>query len=88
MPGSRLVQKVLHELSKPRTGEKSGRFSGVAIVDELIRPGFQGRVYFRSSWWPARSEQLLLLYKGRSVEVVGIEGITLLVRPISNKNRR
>jgi len=78
-----VVKKILHELFKPRADEELKRFNGLAIVDELIHPAARGRVRFRSSLWPARCEQLTSICQGRTVEVIGVEGITLVVRPVS-----
>lgn len=56
-------------------------FNEQAIVDETIYPYQSGRVYYQSSWWPARCEQEIILAPGDMVDVVGIHNITLLVAP-------
>lgn len=56
-------------------------FNEEAIVDEPIYARRTGRVYFQSSWWPARCDQEITLETGDIVYVVGIDNITLLVTP-------
>ncbi|HLO52208.1 MAG TPA: NfeD family protein [Kamptonema sp.] len=58
-------------------------FHEQAIVDEAIYPHSIGRVYFQATWWPARCEceHETIIKPGELVYVVGIENITLLVRP-------
>ena len=52
-----------------------------AIVDEEIRPGDCGRVYFQNSWWPAKCDLDMTLQRGELVDVLGIDNITLIVGP-------
>ncbi|CBN57385.1 MULTISPECIES: NfeD family protein [Kamptonema] len=56
-------------------------FNEEAIVDEPIYARRTGRVYFQSSWWPARCDQEITLETGDIVYVIGIDNITLLVTP-------
>ena len=56
-------------------------FNEEAIVDEPIYARRTGRVYFQSSWWPARCDQEITLETGDIVYVVGIDNIALLVTP-------
>ncbi len=52
-----------------------------AIVDEEIRPGDCGRVYFQNSWWPAKCDLDMTFQRGELVDVLGIDNITLIVGP-------
>lgn len=54
------------------------------IVEETIGPNGAGRVKFDATYWPAKLYQATpetLLLPEQAVMVVGIQGITLLVRP-------
>lgn len=54
-------------------------------VNRSVTTQNPGRVYFRATYWPARlSETTALgeLKPGDPVEVVGREGLTLLVKPL------
>ncbi len=61
-----------------------------AIVEQTIQPYRSGRVRFRGSWWNARCEQAITLNCGEIVYVVGMTGITLLVKSgsLSELNRK
>lgn len=59
--------------------------SGEAIVDEAIRPYRKGRCRWKGSYWFARCELEITIAPDDVVEVVGIENITLLVRPIGDR---
>ena len=61
---------------------------GEATVSKEIKPHMKGRVYFQGTWWPAQCEQEACLLPGEIVEVVGIRGITLLVRPKESEHPR
>jgi membrane protein implicated in regulation of membrane protease activity len=52
-----------------------------AIVEETIRPNHSGRVRFQGSWWFARCLDDITVEPGHEVNVVGHQGITLLVEP-------
>jgi membrane protein implicated in regulation of membrane protease activity len=54
---------------------------GEAVVSVEIRPHCKGRVRFKGTWWPARCDQSVVLMPGETVNVVGIEAITLVVEP-------
>lgn len=54
---------------------------GQAVVEKIIQPGQSGRVKFKASWWSARCPEAVTIPVGELVEVVGTEGITLLVEP-------
>ncbi len=58
---------------------------GQGIVQQAILPPYSGRVRFRATYWPARLSQTTTLGKlqpGDPVEVVGRDGLTLLVQPL------
>ena len=60
-------------------------FQGQGIVQQAIAPPYAGRVYFRATYWPARLAQTAMvgeLQPGDPVEVLGREGLTLLVKPL------
>jgi membrane protein implicated in regulation of membrane protease activity len=55
-------------------------------VDQAVTPSQTGRVYFQATYWPARLSQTSTskeLPPGAPVEIVGREGLTLLIRPIA-----
>ncbi len=52
-----------------------------AIVEETIRPNHSGRVRFQGSWWFARCQADVTIKPGEEVDVIGNQGITLLVDP-------
>ena len=54
---------------------------GAACVDTPIYPNQSGRVKAAGSWWPARCRDNVVLQQGDTVNIVGIENITLLVVP-------
>lgn len=58
-------------------------FKGRGVVKQAIRPFYPGRVQFRATYWPARLERNSpeRLEPGDLVEVLGREGLTLLVKP-------
>jgi membrane protein implicated in regulation of membrane protease activity len=55
---------------------------GEAIVSEPIRPPRTGQVFFKGSWWMAKSSEDIPLDSDQIVEVVDIDNITLIVKPI------
>ncbi|MEO0456750.1 MAG: NfeD family protein [Cyanobacteria bacterium P01_A01_bin.114] len=60
-------------------------FQGRGVVDRAISPHQPGRVYFKATYWPARlSNQAITdsLKPGALVEIVGREGLTLLIKPL------
>lgn len=62
---------------------RSRYFQGEGIVDEAIHPHRKGRVRFRGSWWFAKCEDNLTIAPGEMVEVLGVQDITLIVKPYS-----
>lgn len=54
---------------------------GQAIVEQSIQPNKSGRVKFKASWWSARCLENLTIPVGEMVDIVGAQGITLLVEP-------
>lgn len=63
-------------------------FQGRGTVNRLVTLQHPGRVYFQATYWPARLFQMdtvKCLQPGDAVEVVGREGLTLLVRPLSQR---
>jgi tetratricopeptide (TPR) repeat protein len=54
---------------------------GQAIVEQAIQPNKPGRVKFRASWWSARCLENITIPIGEWVDIVGAQGITLLVEP-------
>ena len=54
-----------------------------AIVDEAIYPQHCGRARFRDSIWPARCVENVTLEPEQVCEVLDIDNITLVVKPIS-----
>jgi membrane protein implicated in regulation of membrane protease activity len=63
----------------------SQSFKGRGIVEMPIDRIFPGRIYFQASHWPAKlpeaDEISAQLFPGDVVEVIGRDGITLIVRP-------
>lgn len=58
------------------------------IVEMTIAPHRRGRIKFQSSYWPAEFYQIecsATVLPGQTVNVVGIEGIVLLVVPFGCK---
>lgn len=63
---------------------------GRGVVQTTIKPFYPGRVYFQATYWPAKlliSDNTSSLNPGDLVEVIGCEGLTLLVKPFSQKNK-
>lgn len=81
--GSAKVQSRDMEKLEPKS-KAAAKLAGTAIVDEMIKgPDQTGRVYFDSTWWPARCDRPIVLLPGESVRVVGIDKITLVVEPFN-----
>jgi len=60
-------------------------YRGRGVVARTISPADRGRVRFQASYWPARlfnGSWCQPLAPGEPVEVVGREGITLLIKPL------
>jgi membrane protein implicated in regulation of membrane protease activity len=56
----------------------------VGVVDQIITLNQPGRIKYQASYWPARLYQVkgsIQLDSQQVVQVVGREGITLLVQP-------
>jgi membrane protein implicated in regulation of membrane protease activity len=61
------------------------------ILDRPITPTTPGRVYFEATYWRAclfQPETNTTLQPGDKVEVLGRNGLTLLVQPISAGQRK
>lgn len=59
-------------------------FRNLGRVEQTISAYYGGRVHFRATSWPARLSQPLSQHQipaGSLVNVIGQEGITLLVAP-------
>ncbi|MEM7063457.1 MAG: NfeD family protein [Cyanobacteria bacterium P01_B01_bin.77] len=57
-------------------------------IDRQVTIQNPGRVYFYATYWPARLSQTATfneLNPGDPVEVVGRDGLTLLVKPLSQR---
>lgn len=52
------------------------------VEEDIPEPPFRGRVNFQSTSWPARADHAITA--GDTVRVVGLNGITLLVKRISH----
>ena len=65
-----------------RTNYQQKFLQGEAIVSEPIRPHRPGQVAFKGSWWMAKSSEDIPLDSDQIVEVVDIDNITLIVKPI------
>lgn len=59
-----------------------------AVVDKPIGPQQIGRVKFQATWWYAICEDEIYILPRTRVLVVGIEGLTLLVKPIPVSKRQ
>lgn len=70
------------ECEAVRTGNHR-QFTGSAIVDEQILPGEKGYVRFRAGWWLAQCDREVILHPGDIVDAIGIQELTLIVRPRS-----
>ncbi|MGP1386974.1 MAG: NfeD family protein [Thainema sp.] len=59
-------------------------FAGQGRVEQLISGKYPGRIYFQGTSWPAKFAQshAICCQPGEFVEVVGRQGLTLLVVPI------
>lgn len=55
--------------------------NGQAIVERAIEPQRTGRVKYKASWWAARCLEDIVIPVGEAVNIVGVQGITLLVEP-------
>ncbi|MBE9135744.1 NfeD family protein [Nodosilinea sp. LEGE 07088] len=61
---------------------------GRGTVNRLVTTQHPGRVYFQATYWPARLSQTATpseLQPGDPVEVVGRDGLTLLVKPLPER---
>lgn len=74
--------------STPFADNDLSPFQGRGTINRLVTPQHPGRVYFQATYWPARLFQtatLSELQPGDPVEVVGREGLTLLVKPLPQR---
>ena len=60
----------------------------VAVVDEQICLDQRGRVRYRGSYWYAISEQDICILPGTRVLVIGREGLTLIVKPLTSGQKQ
>ena len=63
---------------------------GIGSVDWAIAAHCPGRVSFQATTWPAKfyqTDSQAVVQPHQSVQIVGIQGITLLVQPITNLDR-
>ena len=61
-------------------------FNGTGKVEQTITHKHSGRVYFQSTYWPARLHDTASQFKmvpGEAIKIVGRQGLTLLVIPAS-----
>ena len=71
--------------STPFFSNDFSTFHGRGTINRLVTAEHPGRVYFQATYWPARLCQpatLRELHPGDPVEVVGRDGLTLLVKPL------
>jgi membrane protein implicated in regulation of membrane protease activity len=71
--------------STPFSNNDFSTFQSRGTVNRLVTTQHPGRVHFQATYWPARLSQtatLSELQPGDPVEVVGREGLTLLVKPL------
>ncbi|MBF2045962.1 NfeD family protein [Leptolyngbya sp. 7M] len=71
-----------------KTSERIELFAqpGIGEVVQMIAPNRRGRVKYRASFWPARlySDAYVQAEPSEQVVVVGRDGITLLVTPVTS----
>ncbi len=62
--------------------------TGTGTVAETITPEHPGRVRYQATYWPARlyRDEQITLVPNDKVQVVGRQGLTLLVVPVSNQS--
>jgi membrane protein implicated in regulation of membrane protease activity len=63
---------------------------GFGSVDWAIAPNCPGRVSFQATTWPAKLYQTdgrTVIQPHQLVQIVGMQGITLLVQPITELDR-
>jgi membrane protein implicated in regulation of membrane protease activity len=83
------LQEVRPMWMFPSQAIKRASQTGFATVEEAIAPEHTGRVAFHATSWPAKfapehtfsSDHPIVVFPGDRVQVVGIEGITLIVIP-------
>lgn len=72
----------------PFPSKKLSLFQRQGRIDRRVTAQNPGRVYFYATYWPARLAPTATrneLHPGDQVEVVGREGLTLLVKPLSQR---
>lgn len=60
-------------------------FEGRGTVERTVKPFYPGRVRFQATYWPARlwdTQSADSLQPGAPVQIVGREGLTLLIKPL------
>ncbi|NEO87706.1 MAG: hypothetical protein F6J87_26130 [Spirulina sp. SIO3F2] len=55
-------------------------WQGIATVYQTIHPNHPGRIYFQDSYWKAIAQNNQTIPSGATVEVLGRQGIELIVR--------
>jgi membrane protein implicated in regulation of membrane protease activity len=63
-----------------------GYIGKTAVVVEDIRPGIEGKVEFRGSWWKAKAD--VEIKTAEHVEIIGRENISFKVKPATIKNNQ
>jgi membrane protein implicated in regulation of membrane protease activity len=80
-----LLRKYLRKqfFSESRSGVETltDEFIGkTAVVESDIKKGYPGKVSFKGTTWNALSDKTIK--KGQSVEIIGKESISLIVKPL------
>lgn len=77
--------KTIFSLFKEQPKKKSNntfRYDNkTGIVDEFIYPGRKGYIYSNGIWWKAQCTEDIILEPGMIVDIVGIENLTMWVKP-------
>ncbi len=80
-----LIYRRLSPPSKPVTESYEGLIGKVGIVVETVKPNsLEGKVRIGSDIWSATSDRVI--EPGVKVVVIGVEGVHLIVRPLSSRH--